>query len=57
MGSNAPFTIETEIIGGSPVVDLMANGLGLSIQKNTNGTDQVKIIITDSKGCQKVIYL
>jgi hypothetical protein len=35
----------------------MANGLGLSIQKNTNGTDQVKIIITDSKGCQKVIYL
>lgn len=57
MGSNAPFTIETEIIGGSPMVDLMANGLGLSIQKNTNGTDQVKIIITDSKGCQKVIYL
>lgn len=57
IGSNAPFTIEFELIAGSPLVDLLANGLGLSIQKNTNGTDQVKIIITDSKGCQKVIYL
>lgn len=57
VGSNAPFTIEFELIAGSPLVDLIANGLGLSIQKNTNGTDQVKIIITDSKGCQKVIYL
>ncbi len=57
IGSNAPFTIEFELIAGSPLVDLLANGLGLSIQKNTNGSDQVKIIITDSKGCQKVIYL
>jgi hypothetical protein len=57
MGSNAPFTIEYEIQSGSPLVDLLANGLGLSILKNTNGTDMVKIIITDSKGCQKVIYL
>jgi hypothetical protein len=57
VGSNAPFTLNYEIIAGAPIVGLTSSGLGLSIQKTTNGSDQIKIIITDQKGCQKIINL
>ena len=57
VGSNAPFTLNYEIIAGTPIVELTSSGLGLSIQKTTNGSDQIKIIITDEKGCQKIINL
>jgi hypothetical protein len=57
VGVNAPFTLNYDILAGAPIVGLTSSGLGLSIIKTSNGTDQIKIIITDVKGCQKIINL
>jgi hypothetical protein len=56
-GGTLPYSIDYQIIEGSPIIDLNDNGQGLSIEHTINGnpiSTKVRIIITDSNGCQYI---
>ena len=56
-GGTLPYSIDYQIIEGNPVIDLNDNGQGITIEHTITGnpiSTKVRIIITDSNGCQYI---
>ncbi|TNF48835.1 MAG: hypothetical protein EP305_04490 [Bacteroidetes bacterium] len=60
IGGTAPYQFEYQIIEGNASVELNENGNGLIIQDGLEGSPNqtaIRILITDSNGCQFIIEL